>query len=301
MIVLTGSTGRVGRLVAEELARRGAEMRLLVRDRSRAPRVAGADVVEGDYGDRVSLARALGEGDVVFMVSMHVGYERRVALHRSFLETAAARRVGCVVYLSFVNAGAGATFLHARSHGATEEMLARSGLPYTAVRNGMYADEIPTWFDAAGVNRVPGGDGRMSFTYRPELAAAIAVLLTEPADRRRIYDVTTPEAVTMAELARLAAMTGDPYRHEPASDAEWEARWRARGREDWRIEAGLSSYAALRAGELDVVTNDYRELTGRDPQTVAEIVARLAPEMPLAAQAPGRARAAETRSSTSGT
>jgi len=29
------------------------------------------------------------------------------------------------------------------------------------------------------------------------------------------------------------------------------------------------SYAALRAGELDVVSGDYRSLTGREPRTIA--------------------------------
>src|SRR5689334_17384834 len=149
-------------------------MRLLVRDPARAPSLPRAEVVRADYGDPGSLAAALRPGDTVFMVSLHEGPERRVPLHRSFVEAAARARVTRVVYLSFVAAAPDATFLHARSHGATEELLRDSGLPFTAVRNGMYADELPTWFDAEGAIRVDGGEGRMSFTYRPELAEAIA-------------------------------------------------------------------------------------------------------------------------------
>ena len=78
MIVVTGSTGHVGRLVAEELAALGKPMRLLVRDPARAPRLPGAEIVAGDYGDRGSLRGALQEGDRVFMVSLHEGPERRV-------------------------------------------------------------------------------------------------------------------------------------------------------------------------------------------------------------------------------
>ena len=44
MIVLSGSTGRIGGLVGARLARQGHPMRLLVRDPSRAPRVAGAEI-----------------------------------------------------------------------------------------------------------------------------------------------------------------------------------------------------------------------------------------------------------------
>jgi len=281
VIVVTGSTGNVGRLVAEELARRGEPIRLLVRDPARAPDVAGAEVVEGDYGDPGSLGRALHEGDRVFMVSLHEGPTRRVPLHRSFVETAAARGVGRVVYLSFVNAGPGATFLHARSHGETEAMLESSGVPWSAVRNGMYADEIPGWFDAQGVAREPVGDGRINFSYRPELAQSIVAVLLAPRPRQ-IYDVVGPQPATLGELARVASeVTGDDYRYEPSPRSAWEERWRSRGLEDWQLEAGLSSFDAQRAGEFDVASDDYRELTGADPLRLADLIDRMRGRMPL--------------------
>lgn len=289
MIVVTGSAGQVGGLVARELARLEQPTRLVLRDPARAPRLPGAEVVRGDYGDPETLTDALREGDRVFMVSVHEGPERRVPLHRSFIEAAARRGVAHLVYLSFVNAGHDATFLHARSHGATEELLARSGVAYTAIRNGMCADEIPGWFDPDGVAREPGADGRLSFSYRPELAEAIAVVLTEPVHDRRVYDVTGPESVSIPELARIASdVTGDEYGYEPIGEDGWEERWRAQGRPEWAIEAGRTSYEALRAGELDVVSDDYRTLTGRDPLTVAEVIARHADEMPLASRDPSR-------------
>lgn len=275
MIVVTGCTGVVGRLVAEELVRRGHETRLLVRDHARAPSLPGAEVVVGDYGDTASLDAALREGDRVFMVSLHEGPARRVPLHRSFVEAAARRGVAQVVYLSFLNAGPDAIFLHARSHGATEEMLERSGIAYTFMRNGMYADDIPGWFDAEGVAREPVGDGRISFSYRPELAEAIAITLTEPGHEGKVYDVVA-EPVALGELARIASeVTGRPYRYEPGAREDWEARWRARDWEDWQLEGGLTSFDAQLAGELAVVSTDFRTLTGRDPLTVRELVERV--------------------------
>jgi len=282
VIVVTGSTGHVGRLVAAELAARGERMRLAVRDPSRAPEPPGAEVVIADYGRPETLAAALGEGDSVFMVSLHEGPDRRVPLHRSFVEAAAERGVAQVVYLSFLNAGPDARFLHARSHGATEEMLLESGVPFTSIRNGMYADDIPGWFDPDGVLRETGGDGRLSFSYRPELAKAIAVTLTEPGHAGRIYNVVTPPPTSLAELATVASeVTGKPYRYDPVGDDEWDARWRAAGRDGWQLEAGHTSYDALRAGELAVESDDYRTLTGDDPLTVSELLAGQAGELPL--------------------
>lgn len=144
MIVVTGATGVVGGTVARELA-------------------------VATYDDQEALSAALEPGDRVFMVSMHAQYAERLSLHRSFVEVAVRRRVGRVVYLSFVAAGPNASFVHARSHGATEAMLMESGLPWSAVRNGMYSDVIGSWFDPDGRITGPGGDGRVSFSYRPEL------------------------------------------------------------------------------------------------------------------------------------
>src|SRR5207244_10811198 len=123
-------------------------------------------------------------------------------------------------------------------------------------RNGMYADDIPGWFDPDGVLREPGGDGRMSFSYRPELARAIAVTLTAPGHEGQVYDVVAPEPVGLAELAQVASqVTGRSYRYEPASHDAWDERWRDRGRSGWELQAGHTSYEALRAGEFDVVSD----------------------------------------------
>jgi uncharacterized protein YbjT (DUF2867 family) len=282
MLVVTGASGRVGRLVAEELARRGERMRLVVRDPSRAPEIKGAEAVAGDYGSPDSLAKALRPGDRVFMVSLWLGGEERLKLHQSFVRAAAEARVGQVVYLSFVNARPDALFSHAREHGLTEQMLRDSGVAWTAIRNSMYADDIPAWFDPDGLVREPGNGARMSFSYRPEIAAAVAIVLTQPGHEGRIYDITTPESVSMQELAGIASeVTGHRYRYEPISDAAWLDRWREQRRPEWALEAGLTSYQALRAGEFDVVSDDYRKLTGREPAGIADIIRAHADEMPV--------------------
>ncbi len=286
MIVVTGATGRVGGLVARRLESGGHPMRLLARDPQRAPRINGAQVQAADYGNPELLAAGLQKGDRVFMVSLWIGGDTRLDLHRSFIEAAARADVAQLVYLSFVNAGPNAIFSHAREHGATEEMLRASGVAWTAIRNSMYADDIPGWFDPDGVAREPGDDARMSFSYRPELADVIAAVLTKPGHEGRIYNITTPDSASMRELAQIATkVTGEDYRYEPISDDVWIERWKAQGRPDWALEAGQTSYQALRAGELDVVSDDYEKVTGRKAATIAEVIAELADEMPLASSA----------------
>lgn len=289
MLVVTGASGHVGGLVARELSQRGIPFRALTRDPARLPELPGAEVAVGGYEDPATLLAALDPGDRVLMISMHAPPERRIALHRAFIEAAVERQVARVAYLSFVAAGPDAWFLHARSHGATEAMLAESGLSFAAVRNGMYADDIASWFDTDGRITGPGGDGRISLTYRPELAEAIAVLLSDPAhDARRVVTITGPESFSLAELAAAASeVTGDAYSYEPLDREEWIASRRRLGREDWSIDAGSSYYDGVARGEADVVSDDYRSLTGKTPLSLRELIARYRDEMPLASRANG--------------
>ena len=147
MIVVTGASGRVGGLVAQELARRDIPFRAVTRNVERLPDLGGAEIALAGYDEPDALLDALEPGDRVFMVSMHEPPDRRIVLHRVFIAVAARWHVARIVYLSFVGASPNATFVHARSHGATEAMLAESGISHSAVRNGMYADEIASWFD----------------------------------------------------------------------------------------------------------------------------------------------------------
>ena len=152
----------------------------------------------------------------------------------------------------------------------------------------MYGDVIATWFDADGRITGPGGDGRVSFSYRPELAEAIAVMLAEPDhDDRQIVTVTTPDAVSLSELAAIATdVTGDHYRYEPLEREEWIAYRRTVGRPDWSIEAGITFYDGVARGEADVVSDDYRELTGRSPLSIRELIELYRDELPLARSIP---------------
>jgi uncharacterized protein YbjT (DUF2867 family) len=283
VIVVTGASGRVGGLVARELDRRGLRFRAVTRNVERLPDLGGAEIALAGYDEPDTLADALEPGDRVFMVSMHEPPERRIALHKGFIEVAVGRGVARIVYLSFIGAGPNASFVHARSHGATEGMLGACGVPFSAVRNGMYADEIASWFDGQGRITGPGGDGRLSLSYRPELAEAVAVLLADTGhDDRQIVTITGPESFSLTELAAVASeVTGDPYRYEPLGRDEWIAYRRSLGRPEWSIEAGITYYDGVGRGEADVVTDDYRELTGRAPLSIGDVIALHRDKMPL--------------------
>ncbi len=280
--VVTGATGSVGRMVAEELSSRGIEpIRLIVRDATRAPSIEGAQVVEAEWDDSEQLSKALGPGDRVFMVSLPQSPEERTRLQGSFIEAAAKANVDRIVYLSFMNPSPKAIFHHSRSHYTAEETLRASGIPWVFIRNGMYSDDLPGWFDADGVTRVPVGNGRISFSYRRELAEAIATTLTEDGHENKIYNVTGSEALTMTEIAEIASsVSGDTYTYAPASYEHWLTEYAKENLSDEQIAWRLSEFEAQAGGELEVVTDDYRRLTGKDPLTVQQILERHLDDLP---------------------
>ena len=134
---------------------------------------------------------------------------------------------------------------------------------------------------STGRNVMTIGKGYLSF--RPELAEAIVALLVDEAhDDRHVVTITGPESFSLAELAATASeVTGDAYRYEPLDREEWIAYRRSVGRPEWSIEAGISYYDGVRNGEADVVTDDYRTLTGKEPLSIREIIALHRDEMPL--------------------
>ena len=77
----------------------------------------------------------------------------------------------------------------------------------------------------------------------------------------------------MTEVAALmSAMRGTTvtFHNETVEEAyESRARWGAPG---WQNDAWVSTYTAIAAGELERVTHDVEDLTGREPTTLAEFL-----------------------------
>jgi NAD(P)H dehydrogenase (quinone) len=267
VIAVTGASGRVGRRVAELLAAEGRTLRLLARDPGRAPRLPGAEAAAASYEDPAGLLAALAGADVLFLVSIHGEPGARARLHAGAIDAAAGAGVRHLVYLSFQGASPDSAFPYSRDHALTEAHLRGSGLPFTVLRDCLYLDLLPEMFGADGVVRGPAGEGRAAWVAREDVARAAAAVLRDPAAHEgAAYDVTGPEALTLAEAAaRLSALAGRPLRYEdePLDEAR---RWRlATGARPWQVEAWVGSYRAIAAGELAPVSDAVARLTGRPP------------------------------------
>ncbi|QIN80842.1 NAD(P)H-binding protein [Rubrobacter marinus] len=272
---MTGATGAVGGRVAARLAEAGLAQRLVVRDPRRAPLLPKAEVAEASYADAAAMRRALEGVGAFFMVS---GAEDRDRLgqHKAAVDAAVEAGVERIVYLSFVAAAPETTFTFGRDHYHTEVHIRASGLGFAFLRDNWYQDMLPLMAGPDGVIRGPAGVGRVGAVSRDDVAdAAAAVLLGGAEHDGRTYDVTGPEAITLHEAAEeLTRATGRPVTYHAETVEEAYSSRSGYGAPDWMVEGWVTSYAAMADGDLDVVSDAVRDLTGHAPATFAEFLSR---------------------------
>ncbi|HEY5846172.1 MAG TPA: SDR family oxidoreductase [Microlunatus sp.] len=277
MLAVTGSTGRLGGRVASRLAQTGRDQRLLVRDPSRAPDLRGAEIRQAVYDDTDAVAAALSGVETVLMVSA-AEHPNRVAQHRCFIDGAVGAGVGQLVYTSFVGADAAAMFTLGRDHHRTEEYIRASGLSYTFLRDNLYADFFPMMVGPDGVIRGPAGDGRVAAVAQDDIAeAAVSVLSDPPAHAGAVYHLSGPEALTLTEVAAtISEGTGRPVSFHDETVAEAYASRASYFAPQWQLDAWVSTYTAIAAGEFAGVSSDIETLTGHPATPLAEVVRRQA-------------------------
>ena len=272
-LAITGSTGQLGGRVARRLADAGVPQRLLVRDPARAPQLPGATAVRASYGDADAVRAALEGTSTVLMVSASETADR-VDQHRTFVDAAVAAGVEHLVYVSFYGAAPDATFTLARDHWATEEHVRARGLPATFLRDGLYADFATALVGEDGVIRGPAGDGRVAMVAQDDIAdVAVAVLRDPAAHAGATYDLTGPEELTLTEVAAvLTAVTGRAVSYVPETLEEAFASRASYGAPDWQVEAWVSTYTAIAAGELAGVSPAVPDLTGHPARTLEQVL-----------------------------
>ncbi|WP_455835955.1 SDR family oxidoreductase [Pseudarthrobacter siccitolerans] len=272
-LAVTGSTGGLGGMVARQLAAAGSAQRLLVRDAGRAPEIENAPPVVCSYGDAAAARQALEGVNVLFMVSA-AETEDRVQQHYAFVDAAADAGVQHVVYTSFYGAAPDATFTLARDHYATEQRIRDSGMDYTFLRDNFYMDFLPLLAGGDGVIRGPAGEGVFSAVAREDIARCAVAVLRDPAIHKgRTYNLTGPEELSMANAARiLTEETGRTIAYHPETVEEAYASRASYGAPPWQVDAWVSTYTAVAAGEMAGVSPDIHGLTGQDPLRLAEFV-----------------------------
>lgn len=270
---ITGATGTVGGLIARQLSAANLPARLLVRDTARAPKLRHMTVAQCSYDDAEAARRALAGVEVLFMASAHES-AHRLDEHKTFINAAAAAGVRHIIYLSFTGASSRSKFTLARDHGATEDYIRSAGLVWTFLRDNFYAEIFPHFADADGVIRGPAGRGRVAPVSQLDVAAvAAAIMRDSQTHAHSTYDLTGPEALTLEEIAAiLSRVSGKPHTFVNETLAEAHASRAHYGAPAWQVEAWISTYTAIRDGELNAVSPDIGRILARPAIGFAQAV-----------------------------
>lgn len=280
MIVITGASGQLGRIVIEELLAKVPAARIVAAVRNPASvrdlAEKGVQVRQADYDRPETLASALAGAEKVLLISSNqIG--QRAAQHKAVIDAAKAVGVGLLAYTSILHADSSPLPL-ALEHRATEEMIRQSGIPAVLLRNGWYTENYMASVPAAlqyGVLLGCAGEGRIASAARADFAAAAAAALTLEGQAGRAYELAGDQAYTLAELAaEVSRQSGKAVEYKNLPEGEFRAAL---------LGAGLPEAIATLLAESDTgaskggLFDDSRQLSGligRPTTPLAEMVRR---------------------------
>jgi NAD(P)H dehydrogenase (quinone) len=271
MIVVTGASGQLGRLVVEGLVKAGADV--VAGARNTAVDL-GVEVREADYDRPETLETALAGAEKVLLISASEP-GRRVPQHTAVVDAAARAGVRHLVYTSAPHADTTALVL-APEHKATEEAIRASGIPFTFLRNGWYHENyLDTIARAAATGEIVGaaGAGRVASAAREDFAAAAVAVLTQPGHENTVHELTGDTAWSFPELAaEIAEQAGRPVTYRDLTQADFEAFLVDHG-----TPAPVAGFVAalernIADGLLAHTPGELRALIGRPTTPVADTI-----------------------------
>lgn len=285
-LLVTGASGQLGRRVIDLLLESGVSAGRIVAATRTTDKLAdlsaqGVVVRRADFDDPSSLREAFAGADRLLLISTNVISDdgRRIRQHVNAVEAADAVGVRHVVYTSLINATDTPVTL-AVDHAATEAALESSGLGWTVLRENIYAEmligTVQQALQLGGKIYSGAGEGRNAFVTREDIArAAVAVLLSD-FDGRRTLDITGGEALSQSDVAAIATqITGTPVEYVPLPLDVLKQNLTGAGLPPVIVEMIASFDTATAQGKFAAVSGDFKALTGRDPQRVADFLAAI--------------------------
>lgn len=275
-LFISGASGNLGRRVIELLLERGYDGPIIAG--SRTPEsldLVGVEARRADFNDAATLLAAFAGVDRLLVISTDKIGERLDG-HLAAIEAARQAGVKEIVYTSMLNPEPPSAITFAPDHYGTEEAIKASGMAYTILRMSWYAEaflgSLPgnlasgRWFTSTA-------GGKVGYITREDCARAAAGALLRPAENKT-YSVTGPEALSVAEIARIASeVTGKPLAVVDVSDDDLAAGAKAAGVPDFVIEHFIVALERnTREGKMALATDAVETLWGTRPASLRDFL-----------------------------
>ena len=283
-ILVTGATGTVGRNVVEQLAKRGADVPVLVRDPAKVSFPAGVDVVKGDLLDVDSLRSAFSDVSTLFLLNAVVPDEFTQALIA--LNLAREAGVERLVYLSVIHSDVYVNVPHFAGKFGVERMIESMGFRATILRPAYFMNNELTIKDVVtgyGIYPMPIGRKGLAMIDARDIGEIAAIELVRreksatPLPLVRI-NLVGPDTLTGAKaagiwsevLGRTIAYPGDDTAGFEKNLRQFMPSWMAF---DMRLmgERFLTDGMLPEAGDVERLTT----LLGRPLRTYRDFVTEI--------------------------
>jgi uncharacterized protein YbjT (DUF2867 family) len=223
-VLVTGSTGRVGRMVVDQLLDAGVPVRALTRQPATAAFPAAVEVVRGDFTIPDSLEEGLRGVSAVFLVWALPFDAAPAAIERM------GRHARRIVFLSAPHRTPHPFFQQpnpmAKLHADIEQLITDADVISTVIRPGMFASNALYWWAptirSGHAIRWPYGAAETAPVDDRDLAAVAARVLSDEGHAGGDYVLTGPESLSQAEQVRIiGAAIGRDIKFEELSPDEF--------------------------------------------------------------------------------
>lgn len=281
MIVITGATGQLGRLVIEQLLEKvpASQIVAAVRNPEKAADLAarGVQVRQADYSQPSTLDSAFAGAEKILLISSsEVG--QRTAQHAAVIDAAGRAGVSLLAYTSVLHADTSLLGL-AEEHRQTEAALAQSAVPSVLLRNGWYSENYTAGIAgdlAHGGHFGCAAEGRISSAARADYAAAaVAVLTASEPQAGKVYELAGDGSYTLSEFAaEVSRQAAQPLPYTDLPEAQYKAALLQAGLPEFVAELLANADAAAAKGALFDDGQQLSRLIGRPTTPLAVSVAK---------------------------
>jgi uncharacterized protein YbjT (DUF2867 family) len=283
-ILVTGSTGTVGREVIKQLISSpptlNFNIKAAVHSQESGNRVAAetrVKPVQIDYNKPDTIEEAFKDVDKLFLLTPF--QSNMVELSSNLVNVAKKKKTGAVkhiVKLSVMGADADPGITGGRLHRQAENIIEESGISYTFLRPNFFMQNFINFFSQTIKEQdafyVPAGDGKVSFVDVRDIAAvSVQALLYESKHSRKAYNITGPNAISYAQAAEiLSNEIGRKIKYVDISEDQAREGMKAIGMDEWFINSMMELFGITRAGYVSDVSPAIEEVTGKKPITFSE-------------------------------
>ncbi len=263
-VLVTGATGTIGRDVAKRLSEDGISVRAGVRDQAKARKQFGSNIALApfDFENEKTFSGALQGVEKVFLLPPLLPNQLEVM--NLFVDAAKRAGVRHIVKLSAIGVDDEMQPTAIKWHGANEQHIRKSGVAFTFLRPNSFMQNFFTYFPPRnGAIYLPWGNGTASFVDTRDIATAAAKVLINDGHEGKIYTLTGPATLGIAEVARiLSEVTEREFTYVDVPEAAARDGMLQAGVPQWQVELVMGLHAVNKQNRWSVVTSDIEKVTG---------------------------------------